>query len=518
MRVIFHYVDIILKKVRLMEIKCQNNIISIITDSEVINVVNCNFDESEIYSLLLEPDGSVIYTCYGFQSKMKHISNKISDILLPNEYETFRKLMLHAIFTNTRVIQDLNINNRLHKIIITPILDINFKVKFLLVNGCDVTKHQKILNEIETLKEKLEYSDSIKNIFLSNISHELRTPMNAIIGFSDLLLLDKDTPQLEKFLKAINSNAIHLDELLNNILDYSRMECKDFDLLYENFSINELFEELNNVFYQLNYKKNLDFVKLEFIINEDRKIISDYLRLKQVLFNIISNSIKFTNNGYIKITYSIEEQYIIFKIEDTGIGIHKDKIKYVFDRFWQGDSSSRKMYKGTGLGMAISKSIIELLGGEIWVESEINKGTTFFVKILLEEVKHGISYNECNDISFSGKNVLIIDELPVSYSLLGIYLHSLNINLLSASSGKDALKIYRKQKDKIELIILDINLPDMETDKIIKKINKVKKCVIITKSDRIGNFKRIDNNSDYHISKPINKDHLLSILNKIWKK
>lgn len=514
---ILRYVENILKVVRLMEIRCQNNVISIITKTEVINVVNCNFDNSETYTLLLDPDGSIIYSCSEFVSKNKHIGDNISNLLNPNEYETFRKLMIQVIFTNTRIVQNLNIHNRCHKIIITPILDRNFKVKFLLVNGCDVTKTQKIINEIEILKDKLKYSDSIKNIFLSNISHELRTPMNAIIGFSDLLLSDKDTPQLENFLKSINSNAIHLDELLNNILDYSKMESKEFDLLYEKFSINELFEELNNVFSQLNYKKNLDFVKLEFIINEDRKIISDYLRLKQILFNIISNSIKFTNKGYIKTTYSVDGQYIIFKIEDTGIGIPQDKIRYVFDRFWQSDSSSRKKYKGVGLGMAISKSIAELLGGKIWLESEINKGTTFYVKILLEEVKHEI-FKDNNETSFSDKNILIIDELPVNYSLLGIYLKSLNVKLLSTSSGENALKKYRKQKDKIDLIILDVNLPDMETDKIITKINEIKKCIIITKSDRITKIKKTDNNSDYHISNPIDKDHLLSILNKIWKK
>lgn len=167
--------------------------------------------------------------------------------------------------------------------------------------------------------------------------------------------------------------------------------------------------------------------------------------------------------------------------------------------------------------MAISKSIAELLGGKIWVESEINKGTTFFIKILLEEVKHE-TFKENDMISFSDKNILIIDELPVNYSLLGIYLKSLNINLLSASSGKNALKKYRKQKDIIDLIILDDNLPDMETDKIIAKINKIKQCTIITKSDRIAKLKSSDNNSYYHISNHIDKDHLLSILNKIWKK
>lgn len=497
-----------------MEIKRQNNIINIVSENEIINIINCKFDDSDIYSILLEKDGLIIYTD-GFVSRIKcnPINKKMDEILPKDEYEIFRKLMLHVIFTTNRIVSEIVINNRIHNIILSPILDGQLNVKYLLLNGCDETINKKIENEISEMKQKLEESNSIKSIFLSNISHELRTPMNAIIGFSELLISDNNNIiQSEKFLKTINSNAIHLDELLNNILDYSRIESNDFDLLYENFSINDLFNELYSVFSDLNYKKNLDFVKINFIINEDKKIISDYLRLKQVLFNIISNSIKFTENGYINISYTTDEKFITFKIEDTGVGIPKDKIQFVFDRFWQFDSSSRKKYKGTGLGLSISKSITEMLGGKIKVESEVNKGTTFYVKIKLEEIKHDVLIENKNKINFSGKTLLIIDELPINYSLLGIYLKSLNFNIEYAYSGKVAIEIYKKQKQKIELIILDINLPDMEAINLIKKIQHIQHCTIITISSQIlvG--------ANYHINKPINKEKLLSILNKIWKK
>lgn len=339
--------------------------------------------------------------------------------------------------------------------------------------------------------------------------------MNAIIGFSDILLENNKDKDSYRFLRSINSNAKHLDELLNNILDYSKIENSEFDILYENFSINELFDELFEIFEDVNYKKNLNFVKLEFIKQNDKKIICDYLKLKQVLFNIISNSIKFTEKGYIKISYSIENKFLIFKVEDTGIGIHEDKIQYVFDRFWQGDSSSRKKYKGTGLGLAISKSIVELLSGEIYLESTLNKGTTFYVKLPLEEIQNSTNKDSINIDNFKGKTILIIDELPSIYSLLGIYLNSINIKTLSESNEKNAIKIYNKQKNKIDLIIIDLNLPDINSINLCKKFKQInKKCIIVSMSSN----DEIDECIDYKLKKPINKEELLLILNNIWQK
>lgn len=374
-----------------------------------------------------------------------------------------------------------------------------------------------ILQDITSQKqneEALEKSNAVKSVFLSTISHELRTPMNAIIGFSDIILSNNKNKESERFLKSINSNAKHLDELLNNILDYSKIESDALDILYEKFSVNELFDELYDIFEDLNYRKNLDFVKLEFIKNRDKKIKSDYLRLKQVLYNIISNSIKFTENGFIKISFTFDNNYITFKLEDTGIGIPKDQISHVFDRFWQYDSGSRKKYKGTGLGLSISKSIVELLNGDIWLESELNKGTTFYVKVPLKEKIKKVKINK--KIDFTKKNVLIVDDIPIVYSLLGIYLNSLDVNIISANGGKDAIEIYKKQKDKIDLIIVDLNLFDINGIELIKIIKNIcGDCKIISKS---GIKDQKNDLVDYHLKKPINKEKFFSILNEIWQK
>lgn len=374
-----------------------------------------------------------------------------------------------------------------------------------------------ILQDITIQKqneEALEKSNAVKSVFLSTISHELRTPMNAIIGFSDIILSNNKNKESERFLKSINSNAKHLDELLNNILDYSKIESDALDILYEKFSVNDLFDELYDMFEDLNYRKNLDFVKMEFIKNKDKKISSDYLRLKQVLYNIISNSIKFTEKGIIKLSFTFDYNYITFKVEDTGIGIPKDQLSYVFDRFWQFDSGTRKKYKGTGLGLSISKSIVELLNGDIWLESEFNKGTTFHIKVPLREKITKIKINK--KIDFTKKNILIVDDIPIIYSLLGIYLNSLNINIIYANGGKEAIEIYKKQKEKIDIIIIDLNLFDINGIELIKIMkNLCGDCKIISKS---GIKDQKSELVDYHLKKPINKERLFSILNEIWQK
>lgn len=508
-----------------MSLKCENNI-SNLANCDIIRSI---FNISEIYIMLLEKDGTILFCSERMEKlfqvdtfalcRSKHVlfltGKKLSDILCDDIYEELRKMMLESIFTNKQIIKEIFIN-KWFKFIIYPISDEQTNINYLMINGFDISKNKRMEQEIIDLKEKLEDAISIKSIFLSNISHELKTPMNAIIGFSELLL-EPNNNQKDRFLKSINSNAKHLDELLDNILDYAKIESNEFDLLYENFSINELFEELFDIFKDVNYKKNLDFVKLEFEIGNDKKIICDYLRLKQVLYNIISNAIKFTERGYIKIKFEELDDSIIFSIEDSGIGIPSDKIKFTFDRFWQADDSSKKNYKGTGLGLSISKSIIEMLNGDIWVESILHKGSTFFVKIPLEEMKPDLVIIKSKEkINFSGKTILIVDEIPINYSLLSIYLNSLQVKMIFTYSGKDALKIYKKQKEKIDLIVLDIKLHDMDGFELSKKLKELDAdCKIISKSGLEINK---NGNINYHLKKPFSKDKLVSVLSELWQK
>jgi len=475
------------------------------------------FDNIDLHFMLVDLSGKIVYCGKKFEIffKKNPTGSKLSEIVNNHSYEELRKMMLESIFTNKQVTNTISFNDKdFYKIMIFPVIDEENKVTHLSLVAINFNNTKKLEIENEELKKKLEESNSIKSIFLSNISHELRTPMNSIIGLSDILLQNDGMIQKEHFLKSINSNAKHLDELLNNILDYAKLESNEFDLLYENFSINDLFEELNDILEDVNNKKNLNFVELKFIKSTDKKIICDYLRLKQVLYNIISNSIKFTEKGYIKISFTEEENSIIFKIEDTGIGIPEDKMKFIFDRFWQCDSTSSKKYKGTGLGLSISKSIIEMCNGKIWAESILGKGSTFYFKIPLEEMKPAIIIKSREFLNYSGKTVLIIDEVPMNYSILSIYLNSLHVNIIFSYNGNESIQIYKKQKEKIDIIFMDMKLPDMDGYELSKKLKKINKnCKIVSKSgvDFIP-----DKNINFHLKKPFTKGQLISILKELW--
>jgi signal transduction histidine kinase len=501
-----------------MTVHVNNNMIIINDKDETTNIIDYSFIDIEIYTILLEKDSSIVYISKNCTNILNFSSNneKLYNVIDNYTYEEIRKLMIECIFTSKQVINEINIGNRFYRVLVSPILDKKLNIKYLLLNLYDISLNKRYEDEIKELKIKLDESNSIKSLFLSNISHELRTPMNSIIGFSNMLI-DKCGSDNQRYIKSLNSNAKYLDELLCNILDYAKLESKEFELLYENFSINELFDELNEIFEDLNYKKNLNFVKLEFIkYDEDVKVISDYLRLKQVLFNIISNSIKFTEKGYIKIYYNITKKDIIFVVEDTGIGIQENKIKFIFNRFWQNDSSSHKGYRGVGLGLAISKHIVKMLSGDIWVKSTINKGSEFFIKIPFEEIKHDDTNTQKHKNDFSDKSVLIIDELPEEYSLLSIYLKTLNINVISANSGKEGTEILKKQKDDISIVFIDYSLPDMKIYELSQKLKDTNnKCKIILKSAiKVKKNKYLD----HILRKPINKNKLLTLLNIIWQK
>lgn len=508
-----------------MEFKEKNNIITIKNDSEIIRLVNhvgVDHNRTMVLTLVVETDGKILYLskCHdSYINSVKYeVNKKLSEILNKDDYENMRKIMLESLFTDKTVHRDVMSNNRIFEVIITPLFFENTNQKYLIITLHDTTKLRKVTEEFETIENKLIESNAIKSIFISNISHELRTPMNAIIGFSSLLLDDdlNNKSHIINYLKSINSNANYLDELLNNILDISKIESGEFDILYENFSVFDMFDELQELFNELNYKKNLNSVNLIFERNFDIKIISDYLRLKQVLFNVINNSIKFTDNGYIKISFFTDDKFITFKIEDTGIGISDNNINNVFDRFWQADSSSTKKYKGTGLGLSISKDIVNMLNGDIWLKSVYKKGTTFYIKLPLEEIKVGIKVENDINVDYSNKTALIIDELPTCFSLLCMYLKSINFNLIGTTSGKEALEMYKEKMNDIDIIFLDLNLPDIDSVDVAKSIKNInKKCKIVAKS---GTEIKRNKYYDYYLLKPINKNNLTIVLNEIFNK
>jgi PAS domain S-box-containing protein len=348
----------------------------------------------------------------------------------------------------------------------------------------DITGQKKYENELKIAKEKAEESDKLKSAFLANMSHEIRTPMNGILGFASMLNRE-DLPQdrKEKYLGFINSSTRQLLTIINDIIDISRIEAGQLKILYTEVSLPELMEEVFvNIEAERNIRRKYDVeIKVSFPPERDVKIKSDEIRLKQVLINLLNNSLKFTDEGYIEMGYSFEEKdKVIFFVKDTGIGISPEYRTKIFDRFTQAEEIMDMRYGGTGLGLAISKGIIELLGGNVWFNSEKGKGTVFYFSIPYKTIPEKKS-NKHNDNTFkyndwSDKKILVVeDDIPsIEYIKAALKPTGLKIDL--ANTGEEAVKLFRKNKN-YNLVLMDLKLPVMDGYEAIRQIKSINRRI-----------------------------------------
>jgi signal transduction histidine kinase len=230
-------------------------------------------------------------------------------------------------------------------------------------------------------------SDNLKTAFLRNISHEIRTPMNSIIGFATLLN-ENDIPDIKKseYLKTINTSANQLLNIVNEILDISLIETGNLGVIEKQVFLNKVMEELHSFFKPL-IKPGIEFYLEKGLADKDSFIISDEIKIRKVLTNILNNSLKFTEKGQISFGYKLKQNELEFFIEDSGIGIPEEFIPNIFNRFQKAENPIEKLYEGLGLGLSISKGNIDLLKGKIWVDSSPGKGSTFYFTIPYRLVK-----------------------------------------------------------------------------------------------------------------------------------
>lgn len=271
----------------------------------------------------------------------------------------------------------------------------------VLVNGLEASlkkeqRYRQLLKEkqqkLAAAKDKAEESDRLKTSFLANMSHEIRTPMNAIIGFSDLLANPNISyAQREKYVTIIKNNGLSLVNLIDDIIDLAIIEANQVKIIKKECNVNELLDDLYEHYGDELQKVSSNGVELKIKKgnpNSEINIVSDPIRLKQILTNLIDNALKFTSKGYIEYGYFIEEEdnikYIKFYVEDTGPGIPKDKQQQIFDHFTKIEQSRGRLFRGTGLGLTIAKKLTMLLGGRLWLKSKEGEGTTFFFTINYE--------------------------------------------------------------------------------------------------------------------------------------
>ena len=336
--------------------------------------------------------------------------------------------------------------------------------------------------ELLAAKDSAESANLAKSEFLANMSHEIRTPLNAVLGFTDLLNSLITDKRQKNYLESIQSSGKSLLTLINRILDLSKIEAGKIELQYEPINPYSIFNEIKHIFSLKTSEKDLDFI---INVAEDipTNLILDELRLRQILFNLIDNAIKFTEKGYIKVSAEKKEIKndkhhldLIIALEDTGIGIPSESRDEIFEVFKQGYGQSTKRYGGTGLGLAITKRLVEIMGGFISVQSEENKGTRFeiaipHVSIAPEEAKSKIDDTfDSEDIIFEKSLVLVVDDIESNRELIKEYFWNTNITIIEAEDGEKAILLAKQYKPNI--ILMDIRLPGMDGYEATKQIGK----------------------------------------------
>jgi len=254
--------------------------------------------------------------------------------------------------------------------------------KVLVAVVRDFRERKKYEEELITARKKAEENDRLKSAFLANISHEIRTPMNGILGFAELLKLpDLSGDRMMNYIQIIETCGARMLTIINDLMDISKVESGQMSVFLQNTLLNVQMDYIFNFFYPEAKSKGLELIKITPPWAKTTVLYTDKEKLIAILVNLIKNSIKYSHQGTIKFGYTIKEQCIEFFVKDTGIGISKEKIDQIFERFIRGDHEVSVRYEGTGLGLSIAKAYVDMLGGKIWVVSELGAGSTFYFQL-----------------------------------------------------------------------------------------------------------------------------------------
>ncbi len=412
-----------------------------------------------------------------------------------------------------------------------PLNDSNGKPERFVLMHENITERKHFEQALLKAKEKAEESDRLKSAFLANMSHEIRTPMNGILGFAELLKEPELTgEQQQEYIKIIEKSGARMLNIINDIIDISKIEAGLMKVELKESNINEQLEYIYTFFRPEVQSKGLQqFIHTTLPVNE-AIVYTDREKLYAILTNLVKNAVKYTNQGSIVIGYTLKPvvepvkstctNQLEFFVRDTGIGIAKDRQEAIFERFVQADIEDAMARQGAGLGLAITKSYVEMLGGKIWVDSEEGNGSCFYFtlpynpkhdqkEVLIKDA------NPCTGNHIKNLNILIAEDDEASEMLCGIMMASFARQILKVKTGTEAVEACRNNPD-TDLILMDIQMPVMSGYEAARQIRQFNQEVFIIAQTAYGlagdREKAMEAGCNEYIPKPVNRKLLIEII------
>jgi PAS domain S-box-containing protein len=392
----------------------------------------------------------------------------------------------------------------------------------------DITSLKMIQTDLLKAKEEAEGSYKLRSNFLANISHEVRTPLNSVVGFSNLLLADDITREAKaEYIEHINHNSEKLLQIIGDIIDLSRLESSQIEISYEEASINDIVAEVveeSRKQIKRNEKPIILTVRKELKDMSDL-IFTDQIWLKRILNHLMDNAIKFTLEGAVELSYYKDGDNLFFKIKDTGIGINKNNLGHIFEEFRQEINGHQRPFEGLGIGLTLAKEVVERMGGKINVISEKGIGSEFSFNIPYRpagtnKLKANVPASKTQFIDWTSRKCLLVDDNKEVLIYLNRILLDTGIEIITARSGREAIEIIKNNK-LIDVVLLDMQMPEMNGIEATKEIREIRRNLpIIAQTAFVFEHDKdiiIEAGCDACLIKPIRKDHLLAVMSNFLK-